>query len=70
MLTKRCLRTGAYEVLPITNEIKQMILDEANSLQIKERATQLGMLSLRADAVGKMKEGITSFDEVLRETIE
>jgi len=61
-------RTGAYEVLPITNEIKQMVLDEANSLQIKDRAVELGMLSLRLDAVGKMKEGITSFDEVLRET--
>ncbi|MFC1595396.1 type IV-A pilus assembly ATPase PilB [Gemmatimonadota bacterium] len=63
-------RTGAYEVLPISSEIKQMILDEANSMQIKDRAVELGMLSLRNDAVEKMKAGITSFDEVLRETIE
>ena len=63
-------RTGAYEVLPVNTEIKQMILDEANSMQIKEKAVEMGMISLRNDAVQKMQAGITSFDEVLRETIE
>ncbi len=63
-------RTGAYEVLPMISEIKQMILDSANSMQIKDKAVELGMLSLRGDAVQKMKAGITSFEEVVRETIE
>ncbi len=63
-------RTGAYEVLPVTTEIKQMILDEANSMQIKDKAVEMGMISLRNDAVQKMLAGITSFHEVLRETIE
>ncbi len=63
-------RTGAYEVLPVTTKIKQMILDEANSMEIKDKAVEMGMISLRNDAVQKMLAGITSFHEVLRETIE
>lgn len=61
-------RTGAYEVLPITPALRQMILDEASTYKMKELAISEGMLTLRMDAVGKMLEGITSFEEVLRET--
>ena len=63
-------RTGVYEVLPVTPAIKQMVLDAASSYEIKNVAMEEGMLSLRSDAVGKLKSGITSFEEVLRETAE
>jgi type IV pilus assembly protein PilB len=63
-------RTGVYEVLPVTPQVKQMVLDQASSYEIKQAAEADGMLSLRADAIGKMKAGITSFEEVLRETAE
>ncbi len=63
-------RVGAYEVMPMTPRVRQIVLDEGNTIQIKEAAVADGMLTLRGDAVQKMKEGITSFDEVLRETTE
>jgi type IV pilus assembly protein PilB len=61
-------RTGVYEVLPCTPDVKQMVLDAASSYDIKQKAVEEGMLSLRDDAVDKLKGGITSFEEVLRET--
>jgi len=63
-------RMGIYEVLPITNKIRQMILDEASTYDIKKVSVEEGMLTLRADAVKKWLSGITSFEEILRETAE
>ena len=63
-------RLGIYEVLPVTTTIKQMILEESSSMEMKKRAVDEGMLSLRADAVQKWLSGITSFEEILRETAE
>ena len=63
-------RTGAYEVLPMTPALKQMVLEGASTYAMKELAVKEGMLSLRQDAILKMKQGITSFEEVLRETAE
>jgi type IV pilus assembly protein PilB len=63
-------RVGAYEVMPMSAKVRQMVLDEGNTMQIKEAAVNDGMLTLRSDAIGKMKQGITSFEEVLRETAE
>ena len=47
-----------------------MILENASTYKIKEVAVSEGMLSLRTDAVKKWLSGITSFEEVLRETAE
>ena len=63
-------RMGVYEVLPMTPKIRQMILDEADTYAIKSTAVEEGMLTLRADAVQKWLSGITSFEEILRETAE
>jgi len=63
-------RVGAYEVMPMSAKVRQIVLDAGNTLQIRDAAIQAGMLTLRGDAIGKMKEGITSFEEVLRETTE
>jgi type IV pilus assembly protein PilB len=61
-------RTGLYEVMPITSEIREMILNRCSSIEICEQAVKEGMLTLRADGVEKLKAGWTSVDEVLRET--
>ncbi|MBN1885797.1 MAG: type IV-A pilus assembly ATPase PilB [Candidatus Krumholzibacteriota bacterium] len=61
-------RTGLYEVMPISEEVRQMILDRASTTEIKQQAVKEGMLTLRADGILKLKEGITSLEEVLRET--
>jgi type IV pilus assembly protein PilB len=61
-------RLGLYEVMPISEEIRQMILDRCSSTEIKEQAVREGMLTLRADGITKLKEGTTSLAEVLKET--
>lgn len=61
-------RTGFYEVLPISGEIREMIVKGAPTSDIKRKAVQEGMLTLRMDALLKLKQGITSAEEVLKET--
>jgi type IV pilus assembly protein PilB len=63
-------RTGVYEVLPVNSKIKTMILEEKSTYDIHNAAVADGMLTLRGDALAKLKSGITSFEEVLRETAE
>ena len=60
-------RLGLYEVMPISSEIREMILNRCSSMEIKDQAVKEGMLSLRADGIIKLKMGITSLEEVLRE---
>jgi len=61
-------RQGLFEVMPITPEIRSMILDRQSSDKIKKQAMAQGMLTLRQDAVLKLRAGITTVEEVLRET--
>ena len=61
-------RQGVYEVMPVSPTIRRMILDRASSEQIKKQATDEGMLTLRQDALRKLKAGTTTVEEVLRET--
>jgi type IV pilus assembly protein PilB len=61
-------RTGLYEVMPISEAIREMILNRASASEIKEQAVREGMTTLRGDAVWKLKNGITSLEEVLRES--
>ncbi|MFQ6109556.1 MAG: type IV-A pilus assembly ATPase PilB [Candidatus Aminicenantales bacterium] len=62
-------RIGLFEVMEITDEIKNLILSRAQSTQIKKKAIEQGMITLRQSGLMKIKEGITSVEEVLRETI-
>lgn len=62
-------RTALFEVMKITDEIKDMILSRAQSKEIKRKAIEQGMLTLRQSGLVKIKEGITSVEEVLRETV-
>ena len=61
-------RTGIYEVMPISNKIKQMILDNASTRDLEDQAVKEGMLTLRAGACKKFERGITTIEEVLRVT--
>jgi type IV pilus assembly protein PilB len=61
-------RQGVYEVMPVTPRIRKMILDRASTESLKRQAMAEGMLSLRQDAILKLKAGITTAEEVLRET--
>jgi len=61
-------RQGVYEVLPISNGIRDLILDRASASTIKRRAIEEGMLTLRVDGLMKLKRGATTVEEVLKET--
>ncbi|MFM7231741.1 MAG: GspE/PulE family protein [bacterium] len=61
-------RAGVYEVMAITPELRDLILQRASAIEIKRLAVQGGMLTLRRDALMKLKRGITSVEEVLKET--
>ncbi len=61
-------RIGLFEVMPLKDEIKEMILQGASADEIKKTAIKLGMKTLRMSGLTKIKEGITSVEEVLRAT--
>ncbi|MEW6009420.1 MAG: ATPase, T2SS/T4P/T4SS family [Candidatus Omnitrophota bacterium] len=61
-------RTGIYEILIVSEPIRELILNRASSQQIKKRAIDLGMLTLRQDGWQKALAGITTLDEVIRVT--
>ena len=61
-------RTGLYEVLSIDRDIKQAIIDRAPAGRLREMAVERGMRTLRMDAVEKLKNGVTTLDEVTRVT--
>jgi len=61
-------RTGLYEVMPVSDALREMILNRASAAEIKEQAVREGMVTLRGDGIWKIKNGITSLEEVLRES--
>ena len=62
-------RTALFEVMKIDEDIREMILSRAQSREIKKKAIEKGMLTLRRSGLTKIKGGVTSVEEVLRETI-
>jgi type IV pilus assembly protein PilB len=63
-------RVALYEVLPVREEIRELILQGASASEIKKEGIRLGMKSLRQTALTKLKEGITTVEEVLKSTVE
>ncbi|MFH1010912.1 MAG: type IV-A pilus assembly ATPase PilB [bacterium] len=61
-------RTGIYEVTPISNAMRVLILENASMKDIEDLAVKEGMLTLRMGALRKFEEGITTVEEVLRVT--
>jgi type IV pilus assembly protein PilB len=61
-------RVGLYEVMPLSPTLKKMVTDEASAAEIKQQALREGMVTLRRDGLEKMKRGLTTLEEVLRET--
>jgi type IV pilus assembly protein PilB len=61
-------RTGLYEVMPITDEIRDLTVERAAAEEIRKIAVAQGMRPLRADGFEKVKNGITSIAEVARVT--
>jgi type IV pilus assembly protein PilB len=62
-------RVGLYEVMEITDELRELILVGASALELKKKALDVGMISLRRSGLTKIAQGQTTIDEVLRETV-
>ncbi|RMD52313.1 MAG: type II secretion system protein GspE, partial [Nitrospirae bacterium] len=63
-------RTGIFELLPIDDDIRELILSKADASQLMKRAREKGMRTLIEDGMRKVKAGITTMSEVLRVTQE
>ncbi len=61
-------RIALYEIMPVGNEIKEMVLEGASADELKKTAIRLGMKTLRMSGLTKVKEGVTSIEEVVRVT--
>jgi type IV pilus assembly protein PilB len=62
-------RVGLYEVLEVTDEIRELILIGASALELRKKAIEDGMISLRESGLHKIRGGITTLEEVVRETV-
>ncbi len=62
-------RVGLYEVMEISDELRELILVGASGLELKRKAVEEGMITLRRSGLHKVVEGVTTIEEVARETV-
>jgi type IV pilus assembly protein PilB len=62
-------RVGLYEVMEINDDLRELILVGASALELKKKALEQGMITLRKSGLTKMAAGQTTMEEVLRETV-
>ncbi|MFZ0039299.1 MAG: ATPase, T2SS/T4P/T4SS family, partial [Candidatus Acidiferrales bacterium] len=62
-------RVGLYEVMEINDDLRELILVGASSLELKKKSLEIGMITLRKSGLIKMALGQTTMEEVLRETV-
>jgi type IV pilus assembly protein PilB len=62
-------RVGLYEVMEMTESIRDLVMVGATAVEIKRKALEEGMLTLRMSGLEKVRQGTTSLEEVLRETV-
>jgi type IV pilus assembly protein PilB len=62
-------RVGLYEVMEISEEIRELVLSGASAMELRRKAMEEGMFSLRRSGLMKIKDGLTTVEEVVRETV-
>jgi type IV pilus assembly protein PilB len=62
-------RVGLYEVMELSDELREMILMGASAIELRRKAVEEGMLSLRQSGLRKIADGVTTIEEVVRETV-
>ena len=62
-------RVGLYEVMEITDELRELILVGASALELRKKAIEEGMLTLRSSGLEKIRLGTTTIEEIVRETV-
>src|SRR6059036_568026 len=62
-------RIGLYEVMEINDEVRELILIGASALELRKKSIDDGMITLRESGLHKIREGVTTPEEVVRETV-
>ncbi len=62
-------RIGLYEVMEVTDELRELIIIGASAIELRKKAIECGMITLRESGLYKLKEGITTIEEVVKETV-
>ena len=62
-------RIGLYEVMEVTDEVRELILIGASALELRKKAIEDGMITLRESGLYKIRAGVTTIEEVVRETV-
>ncbi len=62
-------RVGLYEVMEVTDELRELVLVGASALELRRKAIDEGMITLRQSGLRKVRAGLTTVEEVARETV-
>ena len=62
-------RVGLYEVLEMSETLKDMVLTGASAIELREQAVKEGMITLRRSGCRKVLDGVTTIEEIVRETV-
>jgi len=62
-------RIGLYEVMEVTEELRELIIIGASAMELRRKAIELGMITLRESGLFKLRDGITTIEEVVKETV-
>ncbi|MFN2455921.1 MAG: type IV-A pilus assembly ATPase PilB [Pyrinomonadaceae bacterium] len=62
-------RVGLYEVMEVTDDVRELILIGASALELRKKAVDDGMITLRESGLQKIRNGVTTLEEVVRETV-
>jgi type IV pilus assembly protein PilB len=62
-------RIGLYEVMEITEDLRELIIIGASAMELRRRAIELGMITLRESGLYKLRDGVTTIEEVVKETV-
>jgi len=63
-------RIALYEVMPFTDDLKELVLQGASATEIKAEMIRRGVASLRMAGINKILEGVTTPEEILRTTVD
>jgi type IV pilus assembly protein PilB len=62
-------RLGIFEVMTVTEDIRELILSGATAIELRRKAIEEGMISLRQSGLQKIRDGVTTIEEVVRESV-
>jgi len=62
-------RVGLYEVMTISEDIRELILSGATAIELRRKAMEEGMIGLRHSGLQKIRDGVTTIEEVVRESV-